>query len=63
MNERFGRRTSDWMKFKLGDRVRDVGDGRHEGTVESIRWGYEAKIKWDNGWYSEVQLRDLEKVN
>lgn len=62
MTERFGRRTADWMKLRLGDRVRDKGDGRHEGTVEAIRWGYEAKVKWENGWISDVPLDDLEKV-
>lgn len=62
MGERFARRAGDWMKFRLGDRVRDVNDERHEGTVEVVFWGYEAKVKWDNGWISQVQLRDLEKV-
>lgn len=62
MAERFGRRTADWMRFRLGDRVRDVNDERHEGTVEAIRWGYEAKVKWDNGWFSDVPLDDLEKI-
>jgi hypothetical protein len=60
-SERFGRRNSDWMKLKLGDRVRER-DGRHEGTVEMIRWGYEAKVKWENGWISDMQLRDLERI-
>lgn len=58
---RDAKRRSDWMKLSLGDRVRER-DGRHEGTVEAIRWGFEAKVKWDNGWISDVQLRDLEKV-
>lgn len=50
------------MKLNLGDRVRER-DGRHEGTVEAIRWGFEATVKWDdNGWISHVQLRDLEKI-
>jgi hypothetical protein len=62
MGERFGKRVGDHIKFHCGDRVRDVNDERHEGVVESIRWGYEAKIKWDNGWFGYVRLRDLEKV-
>jgi hypothetical protein len=62
MGERFGPRRGDWMKFRLGDRVRDVNDERHEGRIEAILSGFEAKVKWENGWISMVQLRDLEKV-
>jgi hypothetical protein len=61
MGERFGRRVSDWMKFRCGDRVREIGDERHEGRVEAIM-NYEAKVKWDNGWFSYVALNKLEKV-
>jgi hypothetical protein len=56
---KYGRRGSDWMKLSTGDRVREREDGRHEGRVEAILQGYEAKVKWDNGM---MPLRDLERV-
>jgi hypothetical protein len=62
MAERFGRQRGDWMKLRLGDRVRDRTDERHEGTVEAILQGYYVKVKWDNGWISQVRLADLEKI-
>jgi len=58
---KYSRQVGDWMRFRLGERVRER-EGRHEGTVEAILWGHEAKVKWDNGWISYVQLRDLERV-
>lgn len=57
-----GRRVGNWMKFNLGDRVYDQNDPRHEGTVEAIRWGHEAKVKWDSGLFSDVPLHELKKV-
>jgi hypothetical protein len=57
----YGRRRGDWMKVSCGDRVRER-DGRHEGRVEAIRWSYEATVKWDNGWISDVKLGELERA-
>ena len=50
------------MKLSTGDRVREREDGRHEGRVDAILQGYEAKVTWDNGLVSDVPLRNLERV-
>jgi hypothetical protein len=54
-------RCGDWMGFSLGTRVRER-DGRHVGRVEAVHWSRVVRIRWDNGWTSEVPLEDVERA-
>ena len=61
MSERFGRKAGDWVKLRCGDLVTEI-DGRHVGRVEAIRHGAFAKVRWQNGWISEVPIQSLALV-
>jgi ABC-type phosphonate transport system ATPase subunit len=54
-------RVDTWIGLNTGDRVREH-DGRHEGRVEAILHGAYVKVKWDNGWISDLPLGDVERV-
>jgi len=54
-------RVDSWTGLNTGDRVRER-DGRHVGRVEAIHHGAFVKVKWDNGWFSELALADVEKI-
>lgn len=53
--------AGDWMKLNVGDRVRERG-GRHEGRLEAIHNSATVKVKWDNGWISELLLCEVERT-
>ena len=50
------RRVSSWQGRRCGDRVTE--DGRHFGRVEAVLSG-RVKVRWDNGWLSELPLEDV----
>lgn len=53
--------VGDWMKLNCGDRVREH-EGRHIGRVEAIFHGAFVKVRWENGWFSELPLTEVERL-
>lgn len=55
--------TCDWFGWRCGDRVRWVGDERHEGTVVEIWNSAKLKVRWDEtSWLSWVYPREVTKI-
>jgi hypothetical protein len=54
-------RTGDFMKFHCGDRVYDAHDEGHVGRLEAIDNSAVAKIRWSNGWVSNIPLHRVRK--
>jgi hypothetical protein len=54
-------RVDGWIHLNCGDRVRENG-GRHIGRVEAIHHGAFVRVRWENGYFSELSLGDLERV-
>lgn len=47
------------LPFGAGQRVYDKTDPRHIGRVEAIHNTLIAKVRWENGWVSEMHVRHL----
>jgi hypothetical protein len=53
-------KRGDHNPFHCGDRVYDVIDPRHVGTIRAVAPAT-ARVAWDNNLESIVRLRDLRK--
>lgn len=57
------RPSAYFVAFGAGDRVVDKSDPRHEGRVNAVFYSTTIRVRWDNGWQSDVDARHLTLVS
>jgi len=53
-------RVGDWLPFRCGDRIREIG-GRHVARVRAVFHGAYVAAQWEEtGWFSEFAFAEVE---
>jgi len=50
-------------RLSCGQRVYDIEDPRHVGTVKAITSRNVVIVRWDNGWIGEIELHNARREN